>query len=48
MIVDGIFMLLVGVDSIITLHLSLPNIYLILNLTLNLAFVGQICDSGDY
>ena len=48
MIVDGIFMLLVGVDSVITLHLSLPNIYLILNLTLNLAFVGQICDSGDY
>jgi hypothetical protein len=48
MIIDGIFMPLVGVDSVITLHLSLPNIYLILNLTLNLAFVGQICDSGDY
>jgi hypothetical protein len=48
MIIDGIFMPLVGVDSVITLHLSLSNVYLIPNLTLNLASVGHICDSGDY
>jgi len=28
--------------------LSLPNVYLIPKLKLNLASVGQICDSGDY
>jgi len=28
--------------------LSLPNVYLIPKVKLNLASVGQICDSGDY
>jgi hypothetical protein len=36
------------VGSIVTPHLSLPNVYLIPNLKLNLASVGQLCDSGDY
>jgi len=48
MIVDGTLMPLAGVGSVITPHLSLPNVYLISNLKLNLAFVGQICDSNDY
>jgi hypothetical protein len=39
---------LVGVDSIVTSHLSLSNVYFIPKLRLNLAFVGQLCDSGDY
>jgi len=48
MTVDGTLMLLVGVSSVVTPHLSLLNIYFILNPKLNLAFVGQICDFGDY
>jgi hypothetical protein len=48
MTVDGIHMPLTGVGSVITPHLSLPNVYLIPKLKLNLASVGQICDSGDY
>jgi len=40
MIIDDTFMPIVGVDSVITLYLSLSNVYLISNLTLNLAFVG--------
>ena len=28
--------------------MSLPNVYLIPQLKLNLASIGQICDSGDY
>jgi len=39
---------LVGVGSVVTPHLSLPNVYFIPNLKLNLASDGQICDSGDY
>jgi hypothetical protein len=39
---------LAGVGSIIKPHLSLPNIYLILKLKLNLASVGQLCDSSNY
>jgi hypothetical protein len=39
---------LVGVGSIVTPHLSLSNVYFIPKLRLNLAFVGQLCDSGDY
>jgi hypothetical protein len=46
--VDGTPMPLVGVDSVVTPHLSLLNVYLIPKLKLNLASVGQICDSGDY
>ena len=41
-------MLLVSVDSVVTHHLSLPNIYLILKLTLNLAFVCHLYDFSDY
>ena len=48
MTVDGTHMPLVGVGSIITPRLSFPNIYLIPKLKLNLAFVGQLCDSDDY
>jgi len=48
MTADGTLMPLAGVGSIVTPHLSLPNVYLIPNLKLNLASVGQICDSGDY
>jgi len=48
MIVDSTLMPLVGVGSVVTSHLSLPNVYLILKLKLNLASVGQICDSSDY
>ena len=39
---------LIGVGSVITPHLFLPNVYLILKLKLNLVFVGQLCDSSDY
>jgi hypothetical protein len=45
--VDGTHMPLVGVGSVVTPHMSLPNIYLIPNLKLNPASVGQLCDSGD-
>ena len=48
MTADGTPMPLAGVGSVITPHLSLPNVYLIPNLKLNLASIGQICDSGDY
>jgi hypothetical protein len=40
MTADGTLMPLAGVGSVVTPHLSLPNIYLIPNLKLNLAFVG--------
>jgi len=48
MIVDGTPMPLAGVGSVVTPHLFLSNVYLIPKLKLNLASVGQICDSGDY
>jgi hypothetical protein len=48
MTVDGTFIPLAGVGSVVTPHLSLPNVYLIPKLKLNLAFVDQICDSSDY
>jgi len=48
MTADDTPMPLVGVGSIVTPHLSLPNVYLIPKLKLNLGSVGQICDSGDY
>jgi hypothetical protein len=39
---------LVGVGSIVTPHLSLSNVYFIPKLRLNLVFVGQLYDLGDY
>jgi hypothetical protein len=48
MTADGTPMPLAGVGSVVTSHLSLSNVYLIPQLKLNLASVGQICDSGDY
>jgi hypothetical protein len=48
MTADGTPMPLVGVGSVVTPHLSLPNVYLIPKFKLNLASIGQICVSGDY
>jgi hypothetical protein len=48
MTIDGTSMPLADVGSIVVPHLSLPNVYLILKLTLNLTYVGQLCDSGNY
>ena len=48
MTVDDTLMPLAGVGSVVTPHLYLLNVYLIPNLKLNLASIGQICDSGDY
>jgi len=48
MTADGTPMPLANVGSVVTPHLSLPNVYLIPKLKLNLASVGQICDSSDY
>jgi len=45
---DDTPMPLVGVGSVVTPHLSLLNDYLNPKLKLNLAFIGQICDSSDY
>jgi len=45
---DGTPMPLAGVGFVVTPHLSLSNVYLIPQLKLNLASIGQICDSGDY
>jgi hypothetical protein len=39
---------LASVGSIITPHLSLPNVYLILKLKWNFVSIGQLCDSSDY
>jgi len=46
--VDDTLMPLISVGSVVIHHLSLPNIYFILKLKLNLAFVGQLRDSSDY
>jgi len=48
MTIDGSSMPLIGVGSIVIHHLSLPNIYFISKLILNLTFVGQLCDSSNY
>jgi hypothetical protein len=48
MTVDCASMPLAGVGSVVTPHLSLPNIYLILKLKLNHTSIDQLCDSGDY
>jgi len=39
---------LAGVGFVVMPHLSLPNIYHISKLRLNLAYVGQLYDSDDY
>jgi len=44
MTANGTSMLLAGVGSVVTPHLSFSNVYLIPKLKLNLASVGQICD----
>jgi hypothetical protein len=46
--VDDTLMPLAGVDFVITPHLSLPNVCLVPKLRLNLAFIGQLCNSNDY
>jgi hypothetical protein len=48
MIVDDTLMPLTSIGYVVTPHLSLLNVYFILKLTLNLAYVGQLCDSGNY
>jgi hypothetical protein len=48
MTADDTSMPLEGVGFIVIPHLSLPNVYLILKLKLNLASVRQLCDFGDY
>jgi len=48
MTADDTPMPLAGVGSVITPNLPIPSVYLIPKLKLNLASVGQICDSGDY
>ena len=47
MTVDGTLMPLVGIDFVITPHLSLPNVYLTPKLRSNLTFVGQLYDFDD-
>ena len=48
MTANGISMPLASVGYVITLHLSLPNVYFILKLRLNLISISQLCDSVDY
>ena len=48
MTADGTLMPLADVGFVVTPHLSLSNVYFIPKLGLNLASVGQLCDSGDY
>ena len=48
MTIDGTPIPLASVGSVLTPHLSLPNVYLIPKLKLNLAFVGKKYDSSDY
>ena len=47
MTADGTPMSLAGVGYVVTPNLSLCNVYHILKLMLNLASIGQLCDSGD-
>jgi hypothetical protein len=48
MTADSTPMPLTSVGSIIKLHLSLLNVYLILKLILNITYIGQLCDSNNY
>lgn len=43
---DGTPMPLIGIGSLVTSCLSLPDVYYILSLTLNLVSVSQLCESG--
>lgn len=47
MIADGTSMSFARIGFIVTFNLSLFNVYHIPNLTLNLVYVGQLCDSGN-
>jgi hypothetical protein len=46
--IDGTHVPLTGVSSVVTPQLSLSNVYFILNPTLNLASISQLCDSSNY
>lgn len=46
MTADGTPMPLIGIGSLVTSCLSLPDVYYILSLTLNLVSVSQLCESG--
>jgi hypothetical protein len=46
--VDDTFNPLTSIGSVVTPYLSFLNIYFILKLKLNLAFIDQLCDSSDY
>jgi hypothetical protein len=48
MTADDTLMPSANIGSVVTPHMSLFNVYLIQKLRLNLAFVGQLCDSCDY
>jgi hypothetical protein len=48
MIADDTLMPSANIGSVVTSHMSLFNVYLIQKIRLNLAFVGQLCDSCDY
>jgi hypothetical protein len=48
MTIDDTFMPLADVDFVVAPHLCPLNVYLIPKHRLNLAFVGQLCDSSDY
>ena len=47
MIVDGTPMPFAGVGYVVTSNLSLFNIYHTFKLTLNFAYIGQLCDSRN-
>jgi hypothetical protein len=47
MIVDDTLMSLAGVGFVVTPHFSLPNVYFIPKLKLNLASIIQLCDYGE-
>ena len=47
MIIDGNLMPLAGVGFVVTPNFSLSNVYHIPNLTLNLASIGQLCNSNN-
>jgi hypothetical protein len=46
--VDGTHVPLQGVGYVVTPQLSLSNVYFILNPTLNLVSISQLCDSSNY
>ena len=43
---DGTPMPLTGIGPVVTPHLSLSSVYHIPNLSMNLVFIGQLCDAG--